>query len=177
MRGDPSPILRHILRVSPRFEVRRDTTPPLRVHNQERIAMSFRLPLAAAIVAATFVATPSRADDKKVVYTGTYTWTMKRNDMEFKSTLKLKQDGEKVTGVLVTKRGDTDNESEIKDAAIKDGVLSFNVTREFNGNSFTIKYAATLAGDTLKLKVTRPGRDGGEPVTTEVEAKKESDKA
>jgi hypothetical protein len=139
--------------------------------------MSFRLPLAAAIVVAAFVATPSRADDKKVVYTGTYAWTMTRNDMEIKNTLKLKQDGDKVTGALKTKRGDMENESEIKDAAIKDGVLSFSVTREFNGNSFTIKYSATLAGDTLKMKVTRPGRDGGDPVTTEVEAKKESDKA
>jgi hypothetical protein len=139
--------------------------------------MSFRLPLAAAIVASTFVAIPSRADDKKVVYTGTYAWTMTRNDMEIKNTLKLKQDGDKVTGVLKTKRGDMENESEIKDAAIKDGVLSFSVTREFNGNSFTIKYSATLAGDTLKMKVTRPGRDGGDPVTTEVEAKKETDKA
>jgi hypothetical protein len=139
--------------------------------------MSFRLPLAAALVAAAFVATPSRADDKKVVYTGTYAWTMTRNDMEIKNTLKLKQDGDKVTGALKTKRGDMENEAEIKDAAIKDGVLSFSVTREFNGNSFTIKYSATLAGDTLKMKVTRPGRDGGDPVTTEVEAKKESDKA
>jgi hypothetical protein len=135
--------------------------------------MTFRLPLVAAVAAAALIAGPSRADDKKVSYTGTYTWTMKRGDMEIKNTLKIKQDGDKVTGKVENPRGET----EISDGAIKDGALMFNVVREFNGNSVTIKYAGKLEGDTLKLKVTRPGRDGGDPVTTEVEAKKEATKA
>jgi hypothetical protein len=139
--------------------------------------MTFRLPLIAAVAAAALVVVPSRADDKKASFNGTYGWTVTRNNMEMKNTLKLKQDGDKVSGKLLTKRGENENESEIKEAAIKDGVLSFEVTREFNGNSFTIKYSGKLEGDTLKLKVTRPGRDGGDPVTTEVVAKKEASKA
>jgi hypothetical protein len=135
--------------------------------------MTFRLPLVAAVAAAALIAGPSRADDKKVSYAGTYTWTQKRGDMEIKNTLKLKQDGDKVTGKVENPRG----EAEISDAAIKDGALMFNVVREFNGNSFTIKYATKLEGDTLKMKVTMPGRDGGEPTTREVEAKKEATKA
>jgi hypothetical protein len=39
------------------------------------------------------------------------------------------------------------------------------------GNAMTQDFSGTLAGEELKLKVTRPGRDGN-PMTTEVTAKK-----
>lgn len=38
-------------------------------------------------------------------------------------------------------------------------------TREFNGNSFTIKSVYAIEGDHLVVSTTTPGRGGGEPVT------------
>ncbi len=48
----------------------------------------------------------------------------------------------------------------IADAAVKDGVVSFTVTTEFNGNKRTTKYSAKLDGDTLTGNTEAPGRDG-----------------
>jgi hypothetical protein len=39
------------------------------------------------------------------------------------------------------------------------------------GNSITTDYSGTLSGDELKLKITRPGRDGS-PMTNEATAKR-----
>ena len=111
--------------------------------------------------------------DDKADPTGTWKWSYEAGGKTREGKLKLKKEGDKLTGAVI---GGNNRETTIDDVKLKDGEISFSVTREFNGNSFTIKYAATLADDTLKMKDTRPGRDGGEPVTTEVEAKKESDK-
>ena len=64
-------------------------------------------------------------------------------------------------------------ETEISDGKIKGEDVSFSVTREFNGNSFTIKYNGKLSGDSIKGKVERPGRNGGDPTTNDWEAKRE----
>jgi hypothetical protein len=45
------------------------------------------------------------------------------------------------------------------------------VKREFNGNSFVTSYKGTLDGDSLKLEISRPGRDGNTR-TNEVVAKR-----
>jgi hypothetical protein len=42
---------------------------------------------------------------------------------------------------------------------------------QMGGNEMTSDYVGTLEGDALKLKVTRPGRDGA-PMTNEFTAKK-----
>jgi hypothetical protein len=94
----------------------------------------------------------TRGDDKPTTVTGTWTWTFDRNGTEIKNTLKIKQDGTKVTGKHISKRNDTDNEAEVKDGEFKDGVLKYTVVREFGGNSITIKYTGKLTGDVLKLE-------------------------
>jgi len=66
------------------------------------------------------------------------------------STFHLKSDGAKLTGKVVGQTG----EAEIKDGAIKGDDLTFSVTRSFNGQDFTLKYAGKVAGDELKLKVS-----------------------
>ncbi len=66
------------------------------------------------------------------------------------STFYLKGQGEKLTGKMVSPMG----EAEIKDGAINAGGISFSVTRNFNGNEFTLKYAGKVAGDELKLQVS-----------------------
>jgi hypothetical protein len=115
----------------------------------------------------------SRADDKKASPAGTWTWKFQRQDgEEVTNTLKLKQDGEKLTGTLTAFGSDADVQEGKVD---KDGNVSFQVTREFGGNTVTIKYKGKVEGDTMKLK-SEFERDG-EVRTREFEAKREGEKA
>ena len=66
------------------------------------------------------------------------------------STFHLKADGAKLTGKVVSQTG----EAEVKDGTVKGDDVSFSVTRSFNGQDFTLKYAGKVAGDELKLKVS-----------------------
>src|SRR5262245_43522133 len=90
----------------------------------------------------------ARADDKPNP-TGTWKWTVKFNDQEREMTLKLKLDGDKLTGGLI---GRDDKETPIEDAKYKDGEFSFSVTRERNGQKVTIKYKGKVEGDSIKGK-------------------------
>jgi len=73
-------------------------------------------------------------------------------------TLKLKQDGNKVTGSYVG--GQNNTESPIEDASVKDDTtISFKVTREFNGQKRTTKYSGKISGDTITGKAESE-RDG-----------------
>jgi len=102
--------------------------------------------------------------------TGTWKWTFTRQDgMTGESSIKLKQDGEKVTGTYIGRDG---TETAIDDAKIKDSTLAFTVAREFDGNKFVIKYEGKLAGDTIKGKMEFE-RDG-QTTSRDWEAKRES---
>jgi hypothetical protein len=96
----------------------------------------------------------ARADDKANP-TGTWKWTVTFNDQTREMTLKLKLDGDKLTGMMVRK----DQETPIEDATFKDGEISFKVTRERNGQKFTTKYTGKVSGDTIKGK-SESERDG-----------------
>lgn len=87
--------------------------------------------------------------------TGTWKWSVTFNDQTREQTLKLKLDGDKLTGAMV--RGD--QETAIEDGSFKDNVVSFKVTRERNGQKFTTKYTGTVSGDEIKGK-TSSERDG-----------------
>jgi hypothetical protein len=65
-------------------------------------------------------------------------------------TLKLKQDGDKLTGTLVDSN---DKKIELKDVKCEDGDLSFTVNREQDGETMALKNSAKLTGDTMKGKV------------------------
>jgi len=89
-----------------------------------------------------------------------------------KVTLTLKAEGSKLSG-NVSRPGRDGN---VMDTAISEGKVdgnnvSFKTTMEMGGNTMTTEYTGTLAGDDLKLKITRPGRDGA-PMTSEVAAKR-----
>jgi hypothetical protein len=88
--------------------------------------------------------------------TGTWKWTVTRNDQTRDVTLKLKLEGDKLTGSMP---GRNNQETKIDDAKFKDGEISFAVTREFNGQKFTTKYSGKLDGDTINGKQERQ-RDG-----------------
>ena len=64
-------------------------------------------------------------------------------------SLKLKQDGDKLTGVVIV----GDNEVPISDGLVKDNEVSLKVTREQDGKTQVSKFKGTLEGDTIKGKI------------------------
>jgi hypothetical protein len=112
----------------------------------------------------TLVMTARAADDKKedksksASATGTWKYTVQtQNGDEFTSTIKLKQDHEKVTGTVTGRQG---NETEIKDGKLKDSEISFTVVRKFGDNEVTIKYKGKLSEDAIKGAIEFTGADG-----------------
>jgi len=84
-------------------------------------------------------------------------------------TLNLKVDGAALTGT-VSQPGRDGNamETPISDGKVDGNTISFSVKREFNGNSFVTTYKGTLDGDSLKIEISRPGRDGNTRTTNAV---------
>src|SRR5947209_20200184 len=119
---------------------------------------------AIGLVGVLGVGTPATAAD----VTGTWKWSVERNGQTFETTLKLKQDGEKVTGTITGRQG---NETEIEDGKLKGEAVSFKVTREFNGNKVVMTYQGKLSGDSIKGD-TKFERDG-EQQSREWEAKRD----
>ena len=109
-----------------------------------------RLTAAALAVAFVGLVGVARAADDKAGPTGTWKWTVKFNDNELNFTLKLKAEGDKLTGTLSGPREGT--ESKIEDGTYKGGEVAFKVTREFNGQKIVIKYKGKVSGDTIKGK-------------------------
>lgn len=64
-------------------------------------------------------------------------------------TLKLKQDGDKLTGVTVR----NENETQIQDGKIAGDEITFKVIRDRDGRKVTAKYKGKVSGDTVKGKV------------------------
>ena len=104
------------------------------------------------VVALASIASALAAEDA----TGTWKWSATFNNNTVESTLKLKQEGEKLTGTYI---GRNNTESPIEDGTIKGDAVSFKIVREFNCNKFTMKYSGTLSGDTIKGK-SEFDRDG-----------------
>ncbi|MBC8112767.1 MAG: hypothetical protein H7062_00150 [Candidatus Saccharimonas sp.] len=88
--------------------------------------------------------------------TGTWKWSVTFNDQKRDMTLKLKLEGDKLTGTML---GRNNQETAIEDATFKDGEVAFSVTRERNGQKATTKYKGKLDGDTIKGKAESE-RDG-----------------
>jgi hypothetical protein len=128
-----------------------------------------RLALASAFLLAAWVVNVQAQE--KASPAGTWKWTQTRGDRQVESTLRLKMEGDKLTGVLVTPgRDGQSRETAISDAKYKDGELSFSVTREFNDRKFTTKYMGKVSGDTIKGKMEFERQ--GETQSTDWEAKR-----
>ena len=100
--------------------------------------------------------------------TGTWKWSVTFNDMKRDFTLKLKLDGDKLTGAML---GRNNQETAIEEASYKDGEVAFSVTRERNGQKFTTKYKGKVDGDTIKGK--SEGMRDGQTQSRDWEAKRE----
>ena len=119
----------------------------------------------------------AQAEDKKVDPTGTWTWTMpgREGAEPRKTTLKLKAEGEKLTGtVSAPGRQGQARDTEITNGKLKGDEISFEVTREFGGNKMVAKYSGKISGDTIKGKVETERE--GNTRSRDWEAKRESDK-
>ncbi len=109
----------------------------------------------------------AKREKSAVNVTGTWKWTMTiPNGPTIESTLKLNHSGETLSGVMV--RNDT--ETAIEGAKIKDGDITFQVTRERNGEKFVIKYSGKISSDGIKGKIS--SNFGGEERTFDWDAKK-----
>ena len=87
-------------------------------------------------------------------------------------TLNLKANGTTLTGSMVRPgRGGDPMESAISEGKIDGDNIAFKVTMQMGDNSMTTEYTGTVSGNELKLKITRPGRDGA-PMVTEATAKR-----
>ena len=128
-----------------------------------------RLVAATLVVALVGLAGVARAADKPDP-TGTWKWTVTFGGQEREQTLKLKLDGNKLTGHML---GRDNQEIPIEDGTYKDGEVSFKVTRERDGQKFTIKYMGKVEGDTLKGK-TEFGPEG-QTQSRDWEAKRSKD--
>ena len=100
--------------------------------------------------------------------TGTWKWSVKFNDQTRDMTLKLKLEGDKLTGSMP---GRNNTETNIENGTFKDGEVKFSITRERNNQKFTTKYSGKLEGDTIKGK-SESERDG-QTQSRDWEAKRE----
>jgi hypothetical protein len=100
--------------------------------------------------------------------TGTWKWSVTMNDRTREVTLKLKLDGDKLTGTMP---GRNNTETAIENATFKDGEVSFSVTRERNDRKFTTKYTGKLDGNTIKGKAE--SERNGQTQSRDWEAKRE----
>jgi hypothetical protein len=101
--------------------------------------------------------------------TGTWKWTTTFGGQSRESTAKLKQEGEKLTGVYVG--GQSNTETAIENGSVKGDTVSFTVTRERDGQKRTTKYTGTLKDDTITGK--SEGQRGGETQSTDWVAKRQ----
>ena len=134
------------------------------------------LPIAACAVLGFGFATQAVAQSAKI--DGTWTWTMqgRQGGAERKMTLKLKTEGDKLTGKLSSpgRDGGQARETEITDGKVKGNEVSFTVVREFNGNKMTSKYNGKVTADTIKGKMEF--ERNGETQSRDWEAKRDTEK-
>jgi hypothetical protein len=127
-----------------------------------------RLMVAAFVLAFVGLASTAQAEDKKADPTGTWKWSAPAAGGQTReTTLKLKLDGDKLTGAIV---GRNNQETAIEDGSFKNGEISFKVIRERNNQKFTTKYSGKLTGDTIKGKTE--AERGGQTQSRDWEAKR-----
>jgi hypothetical protein len=101
--------------------------------------------------------------------TGTWKWTVTFGGQSRDATAKLKQEGEKLTGVYIG--GQSNTETAIENGSVKGDTVSFTVTRERDGQKRVTKYTGTLKDDTITGK--SEGQRGGETQSTDWVAKRQ----
>lgn len=77
-------------------------------------------------------------------------WTSEAQGKGGPQTFTFTQDGGTLTGKVEGGRGGA---VDISNGKVDGDNVSFEVTREMNGNSMTVKYSGTVSGSTMKLSM------------------------
>jgi hypothetical protein len=110
------------------------------------------------------------ADDKAVDPVGTWKCEYEIGGQQRTSTLKLKKDGDNLTGTMSWPDQD---ETKLKDLKLKDDTLTFSAERKLAGmdDPITVEYKLTIDGDKLKGKGS--AEFGGEKREWDIEGKRD----
>jgi hypothetical protein len=113
--------------------------------------MKSRLPLmvSALVVAASTAAMAASVSGKWVAQ------VPGRDGQTREQTFNLKAEGDKLTGTVSGRQGDT----AISDGKIKGDELSFEVTMSFQGREMKTTYKGKIVGDEIKFSRQREGSD------------------
>lgn len=109
--------------------------------------------VACLIVAASLTA---QAEDKKLDLSGTWKSSFTNQTGQVRETIfTFKQEGEKFTGTTTGRN----REQALEEVKVNGDEISFQVTREFNGNKVVTKYTGKVSGDTItgKTEFSRSG--------------------
>ncbi len=89
-------------------------------------------------------------------------------------TLTLAVDGGKLTGKMSRpgRGGQGTTDTDISEGTVSGNTITFKISQDMRGTTMVTTYKGTLDGDTLKLDITRPNMQGGDPTTTSVVAKR-----
>ena len=102
---------------------------------------------------------------------GVWKWTVqgRQGGGGFEQTVKLEYKDGTLSGIMPGRSAGQYSvpDTPISDASFKDGQVKFAVTREFNGQKFTTKYAGKLEGNTIKGTFERDGLGGKAPSKSE----------
>lgn len=111
------------------------------------------------------------ADDPDPV--GTWKWSFTtQNGQTIETTLKIKKDGDKLSGAISGRNG---QETAVDELKVEKADISFQVTRERNGQKFTTKYKGKIDGDVIKGKFE--SGSGDQTRSRDWEAKREKAKS
>jgi hypothetical protein len=134
---------------------------------------ALRLSLA-ALAAVSLMTVSALAAEASPTGTWKFSTQGRQGGQAIERTVMLEEKGGKVTGTMKGFEAGQFNipDTAIGDGTFKDGVVSFTVTTEFNGNKRVSKYEGKLAGDTITGTTERPGRDGGAAQKSEWVAKR-----
>ena len=156
----------------------RSASGPVRIPKPIKHPMKALFKTTLCLAAGLLLTATATAEDKKVDPNGKWTWTTEGRQGGMRTnSLSLKLDGDKLTGTIAGMQrggggagGGAPQETPIEEAKLKGDEISFQVTREFNGNQMVSKYTAKIAGDTLKGKWSI--ERNGEVMEREFEAKR-----
>ena len=85
---------------------------------------------------------------------GKWTWEMEGRDGQKRSqTLTLKAEGDKLTGTMPGRQGETP----IADGKVSGDDVSFSITRSMGGESRKLLYTGKIVGDELRLTMKSEG--------------------
>lgn len=126
-----------------------------------RLALfALALGLFSLLAPATQAAAPADA-------TGTWSWTVERNGQSWDVTLKLKQEGDKLSGTMSGRQG---SETAIEDAKVSGDEVSFRVVRTFNDRKMVQNFKGKVSGN--EIKGTVEGERNGEKTSRDWTARR-----